>query len=372
MKGETAPQEEIFVVFSLEKKVPQDHPLRSIKKRADAILEDLRPRFKKAYSRMGRPSIPPEQLLKALVLQALYSIRSERQLVQDIDFNLLYRWFLDLSADEDVWGVKVFSMNRQRFEDHGLIGAFFSRVVQEALAEGLVSEDHFSVDGTLIQSWASLKSLKPRDEKAPKSPRDDDPGNPSVNFRGQKRTNATHVSATDPEARLYRKGEGQPALLCHSGHVLMENRHGLCVEVAVDAADGRAERRAAREMLKQAKTKHGIWPRSLGADAAYDDGAFLCDLENQDIKPMIPIRNGPIRDDGPKGDARRRGKRRMGTQGYALSQRIRKRAEEIFGWAKTIGGVRRTRFVGRWKTELYLRIVGAAYNLLRMSKLAPA
>ena len=265
MRGHASKQGPMFLMINVEDKVPQDHPLRAVKRRCDVILADMRRDFQAAYSRMGRPSIPPEQLLKALLLQDLYSIRSEIQLMQAIDFNLLYRWFLDLPGDEPVWTPEVFSMNRQRFAEHHLIEKFFDRIVAEAITEQLVSQDHFTVDGTLIRSWASHKSLVPKD--GPPPPEDGDPGNPSVNWHGQKRSNATHVSATDPEARLARKGDGQPAHLCHSGHVLMENRHGLCLAVAVDAADGKAERRAAKAMLNHVRRRHRVRPRTLGADA---------------------------------------------------------------------------------------------------------
>jgi transposase len=370
MRGHASQQGPMFLMINVEDKVPQDHPLRAIKRRCDVILADMRRDFQAAYSRMGRPSIPPEQLLKALLLQALYSIRSEIQLMQAIDFNLLYRWFLDLPGDAPVWTPEVFSMNRQRFAEHRLLEKFFDRIVAEAITEQLASPDHFTVDGTLIRSWASHKSLVPKD--GPPPPKDDDPGNPSVNWHGQKRSNATHVSATDPEARLARKGDGQPAHLCHSGHVLMENRHGLCLAVAVDAADGKAERRAAKAMLQHVRRRHRVRPQTLGADTGFDDGQFMADLEADEIVPHVPVRsNCRLRADDAAGQARRRAHRRMKTRGYAISQRVRKRVEEIFGWMKTVGDLARTRFVGRWKIFQEMLVTGAAYNLLRLVRLRP-
>lgn len=373
MRGQVNHQQPLFVTLSLEELVPADHPLRAVKRQCDAVFNEMRRDFNDAYSRYGRPGIPPEQLLKALLLQALYSIRSEIQLMQAITFNLLYRWFLDLGLDEDVWTPEVFSMNRERFEQHRLLQKFFDRIVATALQAGLVSSDHFTVDGTLIQSWASLKSLKPRDDSQPAPTKgDDDPGNPTVNFHGQKRGNATHVSTTDGEARLARKGNGKEARLCHSGHVLMENRNGLCIAVNVDAADGHAERRAANKLLRHARRRHRLAPKTLGTDAGYDDGVFLSELERGGITPHTPIRDGPLRATDDAGQARRRARRRMKRIGYAISQRVRKRVEEIFGWLKTVGGMARTRFVGRWKIGQELLASGAAYNLLRLTRLRPA
>jgi len=371
MRGISSAQQPIWLMFSLEEKVPADHPLRAVKRRCSGILRDMRADFKAAYSSTGRPSVPPEQLLKALLLQALYSIRSEIQLMQAIDFNLLYRWFLGL-GDQPVWTPEVFSMNRQRFAEHDLVRKFFDRIVAEALVEKLASEDHFTVDGTLIRSWASLKSLQPRDGSERKV-EDDDPGNPTVNFHGEKRTNATHVSATDPEALLARKGKGKEAHLCHSGHVLMENRHGLCLDIEVDVADGQAERRAARKMLRRAWRRHRLLPRTVGLDKGFDDGKFLAELEEETAAaPHVSVRAGPIVARDTAGQARRRARRRMRTKGYALSQRLRKRVEEVIGWIKTVGGLARARFVGRWKIAQAALITGAAYNLLRMVRLEAA
>ena len=370
MRGHVSGQGPMFLMINIEDKVPADHPLRAVKRRCDRILADMRRDFNAAYSRLGRPSIPPEQLLKALLLQALYSIRSEILLMQAIDYNLLYRWFLDLPGDDPVWTPEVFSMNRERFARHNLLQKFFDRIVAEAITEQLASPDHFTVDGTLIRSWASHKSLVPKD--GPPPPKDGDPGNPSVNWHGQKRSNATHVSTTDPEARLARKGDGQPAHLCHSGHVLMENRHGLVLAVEVDAADGTAERRSAKGMLKQVRRRHGLRPKTMGMDAGFDDGKFLAEVEADGTVPHVPVRsNRRLRANDEAGQARRRAARRMKTKAYAISQRLRKRVEEIFAWMKTVGDLARTRFVGRWKIRLEMLVTGAAYNLLRLVRLTP-
>ena len=369
MRGRVSGQTQFFLTMDIEGDIPGRHPLRAIKRRCDAILNEMQRDFNVAYSRIGRPSIPPEQLLKAMLLMALYSLRSEIQLMQAIHFNLLYRWFLDM-GDVAAWTPEVFSMNRERFAEHGLVRKFFDRVVAEAMTEKLASTDHFSVDGTLIQSWASLKSLKRRDD-APEPERkkkDDDPGNPTADFHGEKRTNKTHVSKTDPEARLARHGKGKEAKLCHSGHLLMENRNGLIMDVRVDAADGHAERRCAKKMLKRLKGRHGIQPRTLGMDTGYDDGKFLEDLEKKKVTPHVPVRE---MGSGPKGKARQRALERMKTAAYSISQRIRKRVEEIYGWCKTVAHLARVRLVGRWKILQEAQITAAAYNLVRMAKLKP-
>lgn len=373
MRGQVNRQQAIFHTINIEERVPGDHPLRAIKRQCDVIFGEMRRDFNAAYSPFGRASIPPEQLLKALLLQSLYSIRSEIQLMQAIDFNMLYRWFLDLPLDEPVWTPETFSMNRERFERHGLLQKFFDRIVATAIEAGLVSADHFTVDGTLIQSMASLKSLKPKDDSHPSPTKgDDDPGNPTVNFHGQKRANATHRSTTDGEAMLARKGNGKEAKLCHTGHMLMENRNGLCLAVTVDAADGRAERRSAKKLLKHVRRRHRLRPKTLGMDTGYDDGTFLSELENESITPHAPIREGPIKATDAAGQARRRARKRMQHVGYSISQRIRKRVEEIIGWAKVVGGMARARFVGRWKIGQQMLSTGAAYNLLRLTRLRPA
>ena len=375
MRGRIDCQGEIFHTFNVEEVIPNNHPLRAIKLRADRILARMSARFTRAYGKVGRPSIPPERLIKALLLQSLYSIRSEIQLCEQIGYNLLYRWFLDLSPSEAVWTPEVFSMNRQRFADHGFVREFFKRVVNEAIVENLVSADHFSVDGSLIQSFASMKSVRPMDStntRVSDDSEDNDPGNPTVNFRGEKRSNRTHRSIVDPEARLARKGQGKPAVLSHSVHMLMENRNGLCLDVAVDEANGRCERVQAVDLLDRVYKKHGLWPRTLGADANYKEGAFLGALELTGITPHVPMPSGVIRGDNLPAAARRRARRRSRTLGYAISQRVRKRVEEIIGWCKSVGGMARARFVGRWKINQQAETTAAAYNLLRMARLAPA
>jgi transposase len=372
MRGRVDSQGEVFHTFHIDDVVPAGHPLRSIKQRADGILKSMSHKFGHAYGRTGRPSIPPEQLIKALLLQSLYSIRSEIQLCEQLGYNLLFRWFLDLSPSASVWTPEVFSMNRKRFDDHGFVRDFFQRVVGEAMLEGLVSGDHFSVDGTLIQSFASMKSLRPlnsKDEKVSDGSDDGDPGNPTVNFRDQKRSNATHRSIVDPNARLARKGSGKPAVLSHSGHVLMENRNGICLDVDVDQADGHAERRAAKRMLNRVWRNHKLEPSTLGTDKGYVDGAFLKEIEDRGITPHVPIGDATIRAQDEKGAARRRARRRMRTRGYQISQRVRKRIEEVIGWCKQIGGLARARFIARWKIAQQAESTAAAYNLLRMARL---
>jgi transposase len=352
--------------------------LRDIKRRTDRILAVLNPRFEAAYSVTGRPGVPPERLLKALLLMVLYSIRSERQLCEQIDLNLLFRWFLDMQPSEEAFDATTFTKNRQRLEEHGLAKAFFDAVVAEALTRGLCSE-HFSVDGTLIESFASAKSFRPRDED--ESPRDGNgflPSNPEVDFHGQQRTNETHRSRTDPEAKLYRKGRGKEAKLSHMGHALTENRHGLIMTVTATLASGTAEREATLDMLDELKKAHGRVPQTLGGDKGYDDGEFFQELENRLIEPHIPLVSEPA---DPKTvahkarlpgiRARRRMKRRMRTTAYQLSQRCRKKVEECFGWMKSVAGMRRSRTVGRWKLRQMLEVSAAAFNLVRMRRLAP-
>jgi len=378
MRGHADWQLPMFHTFEVEDRIRPDHPLRDIKRRADRILATLHARFDAAYSSTGRPSIPPERLLKALLLMALYSVRSERQLCEQIELNLLYRWFLDMQPSEEGFDATSFTKNRQRLEAHGLAKAFFDAVVAEALTRGLCSE-HFSVDGTLIESFASAKSFKHRDED--ESPRDGNgflPSNPEVDFHGQKRTNETHSSRTDPEAKLYRKGRGKEAKLSHMGHALTENRHGLIMTVAATEANGTAEREATLQMLDDWKAMHGRVPQTLGGDKGYDDGEFFQELENREIEPHVPLVKMPV---DPKTvahkarlpgiRARRRMKRRMRTKAYQLSQRCRKKIEECFGWIKSVAGMGRSRTVGRWKLRQMLEVSAAAFNLVRMRRLAP-
>ena len=369
VRGNPKLQNPMFFVANTEERLPQNHPLRAIKRRADEVLKEMRPAFEAAYSTQGRPSIPPEALLKALLLQALYSIPSERRLVDAINWNLLYRWFCDLNPDQAVWDATTFTHNRERFERHGLVQQFFERVVATALVEEYASNDHFTVDGTLIQSWASLKSFRPKDEPVDQPPAEGG-SNPSVDFRGQKRSNETHQSTTDPQARLAKKSPGAGAQLCHSGHALMENRHGLCLDIAVAAADGYAERQTAEKLLRRFERRHGVKPKTVGGDGGFAAGEFLRRVEKDlHITPHVPIPAEPVASGDQAGEARRRMLRRMMTKGYALSQRARKKIEQMFGWMKQAGGLRKVRHVGRWKIQQVAYLWAAAYNLLRLAHL---
>jgi transposase len=378
MRGRIDEQPPLFHVFSVEDRIRPDHPLRDVKRRVDAILASLDARFAAAYSRAGRPSVPPERLLKALLLMALYSIRSERQLCERIDTDLLFRWFLDLQPSDEAFDPTTFSKNRDRLEEHRLTQAFFDAVVGRAIAHGLCSE-HFSVDGTLIESFAAAKSFRPKDEPADGGDGNGfQPRNPEVDFRGQKRSNDTHASRTDPEARLYRKSAGQEAKLSHMGHLLTENRHGLIVGVTVSEANGTAERQAALDLLTRAKRRHQLRPKTLGADKGYDAGEFFRKLERRKVTPHVPIvkpprdpKTVPQKDQIPDIRARRRMQARLGDVGYALSQRCRKKIEEGIGWLKTVAGLARSRWVGRWKLRQMAELAAAAYNLVRMRKLMP-
>lgn len=379
MRGEADRQMPLFHVFEVEDRIRPDHPLRDIKRRTDRILDTLHAKLEAAYHSTGRPSVPPERLLKALLLQCLYSIRSERQLCEQIDVNLLYRWFLDLLPSEDAFDATTFTKNRQRLEEHGLTKAFFDAVVAEALAKDLCS-DHFSVDGTRIESRASAKSFRPKDEPddQPDQANGFKPSNVEVDFHGQKRTNETHASRTDPEARLYRKSKGQEAKLAPMGHVLSENRHGLILAITATEANGTAERTATEAMLDDLKATHDRVPATLGADKGYDDGEFFQTLEGRRIVPHIPLVKDPV---DPKTvpdqkripgiRARRRMKRRMRQEAYRLSQRCRKKVEECFGWLKTVANLDRCRTVGRWKFRQLLELGAAAFNLVRFRRLAP-
>jgi len=381
MRGRVDAQDELFHTFNLEELIPEQHPLRQIKKRADGVLACMSRQFNAAYGRTGRPSIPPERLIKAMLLMALYSIRSERQLCEQISYNLLFRWFLDLKPSEKVWTPEVFSMNRKRFADHGLVQLFFDRVNRQAILEAAAGREEFVVDGTLIESYASLKSIRPigcEDAKVSDSSEDDDRGNPTIDFRGQRRRNATHRSIVDPEARLARKGDGQPALLSHSLHVLMDPRSGLCMDIAVAEAHGHAERQQALAMLDRVRERHPVRPVRLIADGGYAAGSFLAELERRGIVPYVPIPAGPIRGvDSPdpqkeeSARARQKARKRMKTVAYRVAQRLRKQIEEVIGWLKTIAGLARARLVGRWKIELEGYAAAAAYNLLRLARLRP-
>lgn len=360
MRGTETKQSSMLCLMSPEARVRPDHPLRAIKKLADEALAELEGVFDAMYSEHGRPSIPPERLLKSMVLIALYTVRSERLFCEQLDYNLLHRWFLDMDMLEPSFDPSTFSKNRQRLLEHDVAGAFFGRVVEQARQAHLLSSEHFTVDGTLIEAWASLKSFKPKGQGSEHEPPTDDPGNPSVDFHGQKRGNATHESSTDPEAKLARKGNGKEAKLSFSAHALMENRNGLLLDLRVAEASGLAERRVALEMIDDVLP--GEQRITLGADRGYHSRDFVEQCRERHVTPHLAERKT-----GSAIDART-----TSTIGYAISQRVRKRVEEIFGWAKTIGGLRKTRFKGRARTQLAAYLVGAAYNLLRIAKLLAA
>lgn len=361
MRGEERRQRSMLVVVNLEERIPKEHPLRRIKQMADAGLKELSPIFEQMYSPLGRPSIPPERLLKASLLMALYTIRSERMFCEQLDYNLLFRWFLDMELDEPSFDHSSFTANRDRLLEHEIAGDFFRRIVAQAQARGLLSNDHFTVDGTLIEAWASLKSFKRKGQKPGAGP--DDPGNPTVNFHGEHRSNATHQSTTDPEALLARKGKGKEAKLCYSANALVENRNSLLIDLQVEPADGLAERRAAVAMADERLAgSHRI---TLGGDKGYDTREFVATCRGLNITPHVA--QNDARPGGSALDART-----TRHPGYAVSQWIRKRIEEAFGWMKTVGGLRKTRYRGRARVQMHAYLVGAAYNLLRIARLPAA
>lgn len=359
VRGKHEPQVLMLAFVDLEERVPLDHPLRTIQRLADAALAALSPEFDRMYAEGGRPSIPPERLLKASLLIDLYSVRSERAFCEELDYNLLFRWFLNMQLMEPSFDASTFTKNRERLLQHAIGQQLFDEVVGEAHARGLLSDEHFTVDGTLIEAAASLKSFKPRDGEPPKTT-DDDPGNPSVDFHGEKRSNATHQSTTDPEARLLRKGKGKEAKLVFMGHALMENRNGMLVDFQVSEATGKAERDAVPELIDRAKERQ-FHPTTLGADKNYDTRDCVKDLRTRKVTPHV-TQNTSGRRSAIDGRTTRH-------EGYRVSQRIRKRVEEIFGWMKTVGGFRRTRYRGLDRTGLAGYLVGTAYNLVRMARL---
>lgn len=363
MRGQEENQGFMYTYLSPEQRVPKSHPLRTIKDFADAVLKEMSPTFNGMYSNTGRPSIPPERLLKAQLLIALYTVRSDRMFCERLDYDILFRWFLDMNLEESSFDATSFTKNRERLLTHDVSLKFFDAVVREARKQDLLSDEHFTVDGTLIDAWASLKSFQPKETGDSDKPPKGGGRNPTMDFHGEKRSNQTHRSATDPEARLMRKGSGKEAKLSFSGHALMENRNGLCVDLSVGEATGRAERKAALAMLSRQGRKR-VRPKTLGADKGYHASDFIHALRGKNIIPHIAqVRNRKTL--GLDGRTTRHA-------GYAVSQRIRKRVEEIFGWFKTVGGLRKTRFKGIKRTQEYAFMVGAAYNLLRMSKLIPA
>jgi transposase len=352
MRGDDPRHESMFSYVTPEARVRADHPLRPIRRMTDAAMTRLSTRFDRLYSMTGRPSVPPEQLLRALLLQILYSIRSERLLMEELDYSVLYRWFVGLSMDDPVWDATTFTKNRDRLLDGDIADAFFAEVLAAITAEGLVSDEHFTVDGTLLEAWASHKSFRPKDRDAPPP---DDPKNPTVNCRGESRRNDTHQSTTDPDARLYKKAVGQEARLGYLAHLLTENRHGFIVDTAVTEASGTAERDAALVMLGELPlTSHRP---TVGADKNYDTRAWVAAVRVLGITPHVAqstrYRSSAI------------DRRTTRHPGYALSERCRKKVEQPFGWMKTVGLLRKLRHRGGRKVDWIVSFTAAAFNLVR-------
>jgi transposase len=357
MRGDDQQQNHVFSYLSPEMRVRKDHPLRAIRAMVDEVLTQLSRRFDTMYARVGRPSIAPEKLLRAQLLQMLYSIRSERLLMEEMDYNLLFRWFVGLNADDDVWDATVFTKNRDRLLEADIAKEFLAWVVEQARAKGLTSDEHFTVDGTLLEAWASAKSFQPKDGK---QSRPDDPGNATVNFRGERRSNETHESKTDPEAQLARKSAGKESKLSYSGNLLVENRNGLIVDAEVFQANGTAERDAALVMLEQIP---GTQPVTVGGDKGFDTRGFVGECRNLGVTPQVAQNHARAGGSAIDGRTTRH-------PGYAISQRKRKRIEECFGWLKTIALMRKVRHRGVCKVDWIFTFACAAYNLVRMRNLA--
>ena len=353
MRGKADTQVTMLTLITADQLVPEDHPIRQIKPIVDKALIELSPTFNRMYAETGRPSIPPEHLLKACLLIALYSVRSERQFCERLHYDLLFKWFLDLNIIDPAFDASTFSKNKERLLENEVARKFLVVVLEEARQRKLLSEDHFTVDGTLLEAWASLKSFSPKDGNDAHAT---DEKNPSVDFHGEKRTNDTYQSTTDPKALLARKGQGKEAKLCFTGHVLMENRNGMVVDVTFTQATGTAEREAALDMLEAV---HGSRRVTLGADKGYDTQDFITMCRRMNVTPHV-ARRKTSKLDG----------RTTRHLGYQTSQRIRKRVEEIFGWVKTVGGGRKLRYRGMERNRLWWELTAAAYNLLRMAKLA--
>jgi transposase len=352
MRGSDEQTNGMFSYVVPEHRVRQDHPLRAIRRLTDEVLTTLSPRFDRMYSDMGRPSIPPEQLLRALLLQSLYTIRSERLLMEEIDYSILFRWFIGLGMDDEIWSPTTFSKNRDRLLEGDVAAAFFDAVVDQARQAGLLSDEHFTVDGTLLEAWASLKSFR-RKGAGPTEP-PDDPGNPTINFHGEARRNDTHQSTTDPDALLARKGNGREAKLSYAGHVLLDNRHGLVANVCVTAASGTAEREAALLLLH-----HAPQAATVGGDKGFDVSSFVADVRARGVTPHVAQK--------VKGSAIDR--RTTRHDGYAISQQRRKLIEQVFGWMKTVGGLRKLRHCGGALVDWIVTFTAAAYNLVRLRTL---
>ena len=363
MRGADQRSEGIFSYVRLEQRVPADHPLRAIRDLVDAALKDLSRDFARLYARHGRPSIPPERLLRALLLQAFYTVRSERQLMEQLDYNLLFRWFVGLSIDDAVWDATVFCKNRDRLLDGDIAAKFFVTVLNLPQVRGLLSSEHFSVDGTLIEAWASMKSFVPKDGGDPPSSNGQGGSggrNAERNFHGEKRKNDTHSSTTDPDARLFRKGAGKEAKLCHMGHLMTENRNGLIVDARLTEANGTAERDTALDMIED-NAKPGS---TVGGDKNYDTADFVVGCRERGCTPHVSQNNTNRRSaiDG----------RTTRHPGYRISTIKRKLIEEPFGWIKTVGGLRKTRHCGQALVEWFFVLTAAAYNLVRIPKLLTA
>jgi transposase len=364
MRGEDLQQHELFSYGSLEERVPADHPLRLIREMVDVALQEMSARFDAIYGEDGRKSIPPERLLRALLVQMLYSVRSERMVMEQLEYNLLFRWFVGLSANEPVWHPTVFSKNRDRLLEGAVAEEFFSLIVEQARAKKLLSDEHFTVDGTLIEAWAGQKSFQRKksndDILNPPAPREPS-NNPTINWHKEKRKNETHQSLTDPWARLFKKTRGSEAKLAYMGHVLTENRNGLVVDVRVTQATGTAEREAGVAMLRGKAASKRV---TLGADRGYDVSAFVKRLREMKVTPHL-AQNGSSRRSAVDARTTRH-------EGYTISQRKRKRVEEVFGWMKTVALQRKTRFLGPERAGWMFTFAAAAYNLVRMRNLQAA
>jgi transposase len=364
MRGKSQAQPDFLTVVNLNACVPSDHPLRPIKKQVDAVLQKLSSLFDELYAGEGRPSIPPEQLLKARILTALYTVRSERLFCEQLGYNLLWLWFLDRELSEGSFDHSVFSKNYQRILSADVAKLFFAEVYDLSRQEGWTSDEHFTVDGTLIESWASLKSFVRKDganQQEVQSAKDQDPGNPTISFRGEKRCNDTHQSTTDPQSVLYRKAPGKEAKLCFGGHILMENRHGLCADFTIHDPIAEPEPEVALRQLDEHTDLHlGTQLKTVGADKAYHQKSFVSGCRDLQVSPHAACKEG-VRVSGLDG-------RTTHQTGYQTSQRIRKRVEEIFGWIKTVGGLRRSRYLGRERTQAWAYFVAGTYNLLRLAR----
>jgi transposase len=359
MRGTDHQQSHVFSYLSPESRVRKDHPLRTMRTMVDEVLSRLSPQFDRMYASEGRRSIAPEKLLRAQVLQMLYSIRSERLLMEEIDYSILFRWFVGLNLDEEVWDATVFTKNRDRLLEAEVAKLFLAEVVEQAREKGFTSDEHFTVDGTLLEAWAGAKSFQRKDGKNPPST-DDDPSNPTVNFHGERRSNRTHESKTDPEAKLARKSEGKEAKLSYSGTLLVENRNGLIVNAMVWEANGTAERDAALVMLEQIPGQRRL---TVGGDKGFDTADFVAECRHMQVTPHVAQNHK--RSGGSAID-----ERTTRHEGYGISQRKRKRIEECFGWLKTIALLRKVRHRGLFKVDWVFTFACAAYNLVRLRNLS--